>query len=211
MVDATLIQQCADPGLKPAIVEQFIERAGSQDPLAVTVRSGTRVVLVPKPTTPDEAMDLIRQNIGRNTIRVGITQYPAGLGIMEAGALKPDIVDACANLKMGTALFAKVYRIVMKWFGNPGEREVLPQVFDDAIIAWQTGYFEGMAVFRAADPGDVKVPEPDKEKPASDALEQSTDSAGEEVSDPVTDGARSDDPNKAGIRVDLSGIGAKYH
>ena len=48
MVDAALIQQCADPGLKPAIVEKFIAEAGSTDPLAVSVRSGTRVVLVPR-------------------------------------------------------------------------------------------------------------------------------------------------------------------
>ena len=85
MVDAALIKQCADPGLKPAIVERFIERAGSEDPLAITVRSGNRVVLVPKPATPDEAMELIRQHVGRNIVRVGVTQYPAGLGIMEAG------------------------------------------------------------------------------------------------------------------------------
>ena len=208
MVDAALIQQCADPGLKPAIVERFIERAGSQDPLAITVRSGNRIVLVPKPSTSDEAMELIRQHIGRNVIRVGITQYPAGLGIMEAGALRPDLVDPCENLRMGTALFAKVYRIVMKWYGNPMAEEVLPQVLDDAIIAWQTGYFEGMAVFRAPDPGEVKAPEPGGDESMIDAIEESADSAGEEVSDPVTDGARSDDPNKAGIRVDLSGIGA---
>ena len=63
MVDAALIKQCADPGLKPAIVERFIERAGSQDPLAITVRSGNRVVLVPKPATSDEAMELIRKGI----------------------------------------------------------------------------------------------------------------------------------------------------
>lgn len=209
MVDATLIKQCADPGLKPAIVEQFIERAGSQDPLAVTVRSGNRMVLVPKPGTPDEAMELVRQHVGRNVIRVGITQYPAGLGIMEAGELRPDLVDPCENLRMGTALFAKVYRVVTKWYGNPTEKEVLPQVFDDAIIAWQTGYFEGTAVFRAADPGEVKVPDPEKDEPASDAVEQSVDAAGEEVSDPVKDEVRGDDPNKAGIRVDLSGIGAE--
>ena len=110
---------------------------------------------------------------------------------------------------MGTALFAKVYRIVMKWYGNPTEKEVLPQVFDDAIIAWQTGYFEGTAVFRAPDPGEVEVPEPDKQEPASDAIKQSADSAGGEVSDPAEDEARGDDPNKAGIRVDLSGIGAE--
>lgn len=107
---------------------------------------------------------------------------------------------------MGSALFAKVYRIVMKWYGDPTAKEVLPQVFDDAIIAWQTGYFEGMAVFRAPDPGEVKAPEPGGDESTIDA---SADSAGEEVSDPVTNGARSDDPNKAGIRVDLSGIGAK--
>ena len=208
MVDAALIHQCADPGLKPAIVEQFIERAGSQDPLAITARSGNRVVLVPKPATPAEAMELIRQHIGRDVVRVGVTQYPAGLGIMEAGELKPDLVDPCENLRMGTALFAKVYRIVMKWYGNPTEKEVLPQVLDDAIIAWQTGYFEGTAVFRAPDPVEVEVAEPDQEKPASDAIEQSS-STGEEVRDPVRDVARGYDPNTAGIRVDLSGIGAE--
>jgi hypothetical protein len=209
MVDAALIQQCADPGLKPAIVEQLIERAGSQDPLAVTVRSGNRIVLVPKPGTPDEAMELVRLHVGRNIVRVGVTQYPAGLGIMEAGALRPDLVDPCENLRMGTALFAKVYRLVTKWYGNPTENEVLPQVLDDAIIAWQTGYFEGTAVFRAPDPGEVKAPETGRDEPTSDAIEQSADSAGSDSSEPSEDEARSDDPNKAGIRVDLSGIGAK--
>ncbi|WP_234189187.1 TraH family protein [Shinella sp. NM-101] len=209
MVDAALIKQCADPGLKPAIVEQFIERAGSQDPLAITVRSGNRMVLVPRPGTPDEAMKLIRQHVGRDMVRVGVTQYPAGLGIMEAGELKQDLVDPCENLRMGTALFARVYRIVTKWYGNPTEKEALPHVFDDAIVAWQTGYFEGTAVFRAPDLDEVELAAPDEEKPEIDADEQSADSAGEEVSDPVTDRARSDDPNKAGIRVDLSGIGAE--
>lgn len=209
MVDAALIKQCADPGLKPAIVEQFIERAGSQDPLAVTVRSGNRMVLVPRPGTPDEAMELIRQNLGRNVVRVGITQYPAGLGVMEAAALKSDLIDPCENLRMGTALFAKVYRIVTKWYGNPTEKEVLPQVFDDAIIAWRTGYFDGIAVFRAPDPGEVKAPEPRKDEPTSDAIEESADSAGLDASKPSEDEARGDDPNKAGIRVDLSGIGAE--
>ncbi|WP_064697395.1 TraH family protein [Rhizobium aegyptiacum] len=209
MVDAALIQQCADPGLKPALVNQFIERAGSQDPLAVTVRSGNRVVLVPKPTTSDEAMELIRQNIGRNTLRVGITQYPAGLGVMEAGELRPDIVDACANLKMGTALFGKVYRIVAKWYGNPTNEEVLPQVFDDAIIAWQTGYFEGKAVFRTPEEGEVKEIASDKEQPMNEAVEQLEESVGDEVGDPPAVNARDEDPNQAGIRVDLSGIGAE--
>lgn len=207
MVDAALIKECSDPGLKSAIVEQFIEQAGSQDPLAVTVRSGNRVVLVPRPKTVEEALVLIRDNLGRNTVRVGITQYPAGLGIVEAGQMKPDLVDACENMRMGTALFAKVYRIVTKWHGNPTERQVLAQVFDDAIIAWQTGYFEGTAVFRAPDPANSKrtqqtendrvravMEKPPIEKSADDVL-------GASDIQPIAE------PNKAGIRVDLSGIG----
>ncbi|MCW0001885.1 TraH family protein [Pararhizobium sp. YC-54] len=206
MIDAALIQQCADKALKPEIVEMFIERAGSQDPLAVTVRSGNRIVLVQRPTTPDEALALIRDNLGRNTVRVGITQYPAGLGIIEAGQLKPDLIEPCENIRMGTALFAKVYRIVTKWYGNPTAKEVLPQVFDDAIIAWQTGYFEGTAVFRAPDPGEAElaVPEPEKDEPAE--------VQGDHDKDPSeTDSGESvmSNPNNAGIRIDLSGIGAK--
>ncbi|MBX4962643.1 TraH family protein [Rhizobium binae] len=207
MVDAALIQQCADPGLKPAIIEQFIARAGSEDPLAVTVRSGNRVVLVPKPKTADEAMDVIRKHIGRNATRVGITQYPAGLGILEAGQLKPDLVDACANIRMGTALFAKVYRIVLKWYGNPTGEEALPQVLDDAIIAWQTGYFEGEAVFRTPDPDDEKRAEP--EPLASESADERSRDGEQEDDAEIPADAVASDPNKAGIRIDLSGIGAQ--
>ncbi|MVA22185.1 conjugal transfer protein TraH [Agrobacterium vitis] len=206
MVDAALIKECSDPGLKPAIVEQFIEQAGAPDPLAVTVRSGNRVVLVPRPKTAEEALALIRENLGRNTVRVGITQYPAGLGIVEAGQLKPDLVDACANIRMGTALFAKVYRIVTKWYGNPTERQVLPQVFDDAIIAWQTGYFEGKAVFRAEDPNDVELAQPG---PVSrDGADTQAGFPESEAKSEMPAEASASDPNKAGIRIDLSGIGA---
>lgn len=207
MVDAALIQQCADPGLKPAIVGEFIARAGSEDPLAVTVRSGNRVVLVAKPKTEDEAMDLIRKHIGRETIRVGITQYPAGLGILEAGQLKPDLVDACANIRMGTALFARVYRIVLKWYGNPTGEEGARQVFEDAIIAWQMGHFEGEAVFRTPDPGDEIRAEP--EPAESDEVGVQTGDRREEDDTELPADAVSSDPNKAGIRIDLSGIGAK--
>lgn len=207
MVDAALIKECSDPGLKPAIVEQFIERAGEPEPLAVTVRSGNRVVLVPRPNTAEEALALIRDNLGRNTVRVGITQYPAGLGIIEAGELKPDIVDACENIRMGTALFAKVYRIVTKWYGNPTASDVLPQVFDDAIIAWQTGYFEGTAVFRAEDPGDVKLAQPEPVR--RDGSETQVDLPENEATAEEPAEASASDPNKAGIRIDLSGIGSK--
>jgi hypothetical protein len=207
MVDAVLIKECSDPGLKPAIVEQFIEQAGSQDPLAVTVRSGNGVVLVPRPKTAEEALALIRDNLGRNTVRVGITQYPAGVGIVEAGEMKPDLVDACENIRMGTALFAKVYRIVTKWYGNPTEKDVLPQVFDDAIIAWQTGYFEGAAVFRAEDPGQEKITRPataDTEKYENGADPNEDNASMATATDTVAS-----DPNKAGIRIDLSGIGTR--
>ncbi len=205
MVDAALIKQCADPSLTPAIVERFIERGGAQDPLAISVRSGNRVVLVPKPTSPDEAMELVRQHVGREVVRVGLTQYPAGLGLVDTHELKPELVDACANLRIGTALFAKVYRIVTKWYGNPTSKEVMPQVFDDAIIAWQTGYFEGTAVFRAEDPRDVKLTEP----PPEDADKLPVGATRKmEPQEPTVDGGDSNvDPNKAGIRIDLSKIG----
>lgn len=205
MVDAALIQQCADPGLKPAIVETFIERAGSQDPLAVTVRSGNRVVLVPRPATPDQAMDLIRQHVGRNTVRVGITQFPAGVGVMETGELKLDLVDACANLRMGTALFAKVYRIVTKWYGN-----AVDEAFEDAIIAWQTGYFEGTAVFSAPDPGKVELATPKSDPAPGEDDANVGEQAGKVEESAGQEGKRKGegDPNKAGIRVDLLGIGA---
>ncbi len=207
MLDAVLIQQCADPSLKPAIVEQFIAMAGSQDPLAVTVRSGNRVVLVPRPTTPEEALALIRDNLSRNTVRVGITQYPAGVGIVEAGRLKQDMVEPCENIRMGTALFAKVFRIVSKWYGNPTAKEVLPQVMDDAVIAWQTGYFEGAAVFRAEDPGQEKTARPETVDPEKSEEDSDLVEAGNTVKPPNE--AVASDPNKASIRIDLSGIGSR--
>lgn len=207
MVDALLIQQCADKALKPEIVEMFIERAGSQDPLGVTVRSGNRIVPVPKPTTPVEALALIRDNLGRNTVRVGITQYPAGLGIIETGQLKPDLIEPCPNIRMGTALFAKVYRVVTKWYGNPTAKEVLPQVFDDAIIAWQTGFFEGTAVFRASDPGDVKLAQP--ESMLRDGADAQAGLPENEAEFEVPADTVASDASKAGIRVDLTGIGGR--
>ncbi|MBB5538772.1 TraH family protein [Rhizobium giardinii] len=209
MVDAALIKECADHGLKPAIVEKFIAEAGTDDPLTVTVRSGKRVVLIPKPSTPEEAMALIRQNIGRNVVRVGITQYPAGLGVLEAGALKPDLVDACANLRMGTALFAKIYRVILKWYGNPTGEEAERQVLEDALIAWQSGYFEGEAVFRTPDPRETEVAEPNRDVPGNDDAEKSEAPGADEQSEPAENPDLDGDPDKAGIRIDLSGLGAK--
>ncbi|WP_315927456.1 TraH family protein [Mesorhizobium sp. SP-1A] len=202
MLDAALIEKCADPSLSPAIVEQFVEAAGSPDPLAITVKSGGRLILVPKPKTPDEAMEIVRENVGRAIVRVGLTQFPAGVGVKDPSALKPDLVDPCENLKMGTKMFAKIMRIVAKWYGNPTENEVQPRIFEDAVHAWKTGEFEGREVFRAEDPGtDWQVP--DVARKTEDA----------EPADGVA-GARDERPAEtdtasAGIRIDLSRINGK--
>jgi len=152
MVDAALIEKCADPSLAPAIVEQFVAAAGSEDPLAITVKSGDRVVLVAKPKTPEDVLDLMKQHVGKASVRVGITQFPAGVGNTDTNQLDTGLSDACENLRKGTALFAKVARIVTKWYGNPTSEEVVPQMFEDAVFAWNTGEFEGTKVFQAEDP-----------------------------------------------------------
>jgi len=202
MVDAALIRQCADPTLKPAIVEKFIAQAGSPDPLSVSVRSGNSVILVPQAKTPEEAMALIGQYVGQAVVRVGITQYPAGLGIKDVSQLKPDLVDSCANIRVGTALFGKVYRIVTKWYGN-----AVDEAFEDAVISWRSGYFEGKAVFTAPDPGNVKLAEPKQDEPGIEpgVIGDVKPKDQEGLHAPEADGAS--DPNRAGIRVDLSGIG----
>jgi hypothetical protein len=209
MIDAALIQQCADPGLKPAIVEKFIAEAGSTDALAVTVRVGDRVVLEPTPRRTDEAMTLIRQHLGKAVVRVGVTQYPAGLGVADVAELEPDLLDACANIRMGTRLFGKVYRIVTKWYGN-----TVDEAFDDAIYAWKTEYFEGRAVFSEPDPGEMGLAEP---KQAPPELSEGPGSSEEDASEgavasgvPTQRDTPPGDPNKAGIRIDLSGIGGPY-
>jgi hypothetical protein len=199
MIDAALIEKCADPALKPAIVERFIAEAGSSDPLTVTVRSGDRVVLVPKPTSPGDALAIVRQYVGKAVVRVGITQYPAGFGIKDPSELKPDLVDACENIRMGTALFGKVYRIVTKWYGN-----AVDEAFDDAIYAWKTGYFDGKTVFSEPDPGDVKLATP----APSDATTRE-DQTGTPAAALRDDQAVDKNPNSAGIRIDLSAIGGR--
>lgn len=204
MLDAALIQQCADPSLKPAIVEQFVTAAGANDPLAVTVKSGGRLILVPKATTQDEAMAIVRQYVGKAVVRVGLTQFPAGVGVKDAADLKPDLVDPCENLRKGTAMFAKVLRIVAKWYGNPKNDDVFPQIFDDAVYAWKTGEFEGVSVFQAEDPG--------KSVTIDNVLPAHQDKATVDL--PPTDtGAESiekgESVGSAEMRIDLSRIGGK--
>ncbi|NRP75601.1 hypothetical protein ILFOPFJJ_06524 [Ensifer psoraleae] len=147
MLDATLIKECADPSLKPAIVEQFVAAAGSPDPLAISVKSGGRLILVPKAATADAALAIVRQYVGKAVVRVGLTQFPADVGVKNAADLQLDLVDSCENLRKGTSMFAKVLRIVAKWYGNPESEDVFPQIFEDAVYAWKTGEFEGVSVF----------------------------------------------------------------
>lgn len=203
MIDAAIIHQCADPGLKPAIVEKFIRAAGSADPLAVTIRAGNRVILVTPPKTPDDAMELVRRYVGQAMVRVGVTQYPAGLGVTDVAELKADLVDTCANIRMGSALFGKVYRIVTKWYGAR-----VDDAFGDAIDAWKTGYFDGKYVFDLPDSGSLPAP-----KGALDAGDKPLDDhhAARPAIAPdkgTPQDKQPDDPNKAGIRIDLTGIGA---
>lgn len=204
MIDAALIHECSDSALPPAIVEKFIAVAGSPDPLAVSVRAGNRVILVPAPKTPAEALDLVRHYVGYAVVRVGHTQYPAGLGITEASEVLPDLVDACANIGLGTALFTSVYRIVeMQSKASP------ETVFEKAVVAWRAGSFQGAAVFTATDPA-----EPDSKSESNDAHASTA-----PEDQPLADDRESDlkavgevlldvnDPNSAGIRIDLSGVG----
>ncbi|NEI03011.1 TraH family protein [Rhizobium leguminosarum] len=205
MLDAAMIQECADPSLTPAIVEQFVQRAGSSDPLAVTVKAGGRLILVPKAKTPDEAMDFIRQYVGQAVVRVGITQVPAGVGIKDVSELKSDLVRACENLRLGTGMFAKVVRIVARWYGNPTDKQVFPQIFEDAVYAWKTGEFEGVSVFRAEDPGvSVKMIVPPV---VEQDLDTETDTA--PASSTLKESENSGRVGAAEMRIDLSRIGAK--
>ncbi len=198
MLEAALVKECADPSLKPAIVQQFVQAVGSDDPLAITVKSGGRLILIPKPKTPEEAIEIVRENIGGSVVRVGLTQIPAGIGLRDASELKADLVDPCANLRMGTMMFAKILRIVANWYGNPTSEEVFPQLFDDAVHAWQTGKFEGESVFQAENPGGAVVQK----------SEEAVDDA-EEAPEAEATPQEKDEPSKpddAGIRVDLTRI-----
>jgi len=199
MLDAALIKECGDPSLKPAIVEQFVQAVGSEDPLAISVRSGGRLILIPKPKTSEEAIEIVRENIGRSVVRVGLTQIPAGIGLKDASELEVDLVDPCVNLRMGTAMFAKILRIVANWYGNPTSEEVFPQLFDDAIHAWRTGTFEGESVFQAEDPGGAVLQQLSVfERDAAIHKEE------DEIVE-VPDQAQTK-PNDAGIRIDLTRI-----
>lgn len=208
MVDAALIRECADPALRPAIVETFLAKVGTNDPLALTIRAGNRVILVPPPKTPDQALALVRRWVGEAEVRVGVTRYPAGVGLKDPSEIGVDLLEPCANLRMGTALFGKVWRIVVKWYGA-----AVPEAFDDAILAWRTGTFEGRAVFLELDPGPLKGTDQDRRQSAGDedgrpppdkSVVRAETSREFRSSDPRR---IDEDPRRAEMRIDLSGAG----
>lgn len=163
MVDVALVHACTDPALKPAIAEKFLDKVGTADPLAVSIRAGNRVILVPPAQTPDEALALVRRFVGEAEVRVGITRFPAGLGVNDPSEIGVDLFEPCANLRLGTALFGKVWRIVVKWYGA-----AVLEAFDDAIMAWRTGTFEGKTVFLEPDPGPLNAASRDRKPSVGD-------------------------------------------
>lgn len=215
-MDAELLKECADPSLKPAVIEQFIDQAGSTDPLAISVTSDGRRVLVPRPRSPEEAMAIVRDYVGKAVVRVGITQYPAGVGVTDVSEIDDDLVEPCSNLRNGTAMFAKIMRIVARWYGDPKEEDKLPQIFDDAVVAWQTGEFHGIGVFQAEDPHPVKMRRMENAGNEKQARVELNDGSAEVEAatgpSPKAQAADQPDvdvekPDNAGIRINLSHIG----
>jgi hypothetical protein len=208
MVDAALVHACADPALKPAIVERFIDKVGTNDPLALSIRVGNRVILVPPAKTPDEALALVRRFVGEAEVRVGITRYPAGVGVKDPSEVGADLFEPCANLRLGTALFGKVWRIVVKWYGA-----AVPEAFDDAISAWRTGTFEGKAVFLEPDPGPLDAMSRDRKPSVGDEDRPPPSGDTPPRVDPLRETPPSvphrldEDPRRAEMRIDLTGAG----
>lgn len=202
MFDVALIQQCADPGIEIATVERFIAAAGSDNPLAISITSGNRTILPEAPQTVDQAMTLLQRFVGKAIVRVGVTLYPAGNGVSDVAQLNSDLLDPCENIRMGTALFGKIYRVVAHSHGTSGEA-----VFSEAIEAWQTGTFGGTYVFGEPDPGPLPVQRTTGEETAAQVdasvldAPQATPADGNQ-GPPLS----TEDPYKAGMRVDLTGI-----
>lgn len=202
MFDAALIQQCADPGIEVAIVERFIAEAGSDNPFRVTITSGNRVILPEQPTNAEDAVRLIQRFVSQATVRVGITQFPAGYGIADAAQITPAIVDACENIRIGTALFGKVYRVVAH-----ASDAADAAIFSAAVAAWRTGLFKERYVFGEPDPEVASEENQDREAKFEHS-EMASDRAFTSVN-PASGESENQDPNKAGIRIDISGVNGR--
>ena len=190
MIDVDLIQQCADPRLEVAIVQQFVAEMNAPDHLAIRVFQGEKMILVPAPKSAEEAVATIRQWVGKANVRVGLTQFPAGLGVSDPSEIGLELFDTCENLRLGTELFGKVLRIV----GERHEEGEAPR-FQTAVQAYFTGWFAGEQVFYAEEPESTR---PSEAVPAQ---------ADVSPADAESDSAVPADPNLAGIRINLSVLG----
>lgn len=202
MIDPELIQMCADPRLEVEIAQQFVAEMNAADHLTVFVSQGNRTILVPKPETIEQAIQTTQEWVGKANVRVGLTQYPAGLGVTEPSQIGYDLFDNCENLRMGTELFGKALRVVTKWYGGPAE-----PAFDDAIHAYRTGWFEGERIFYAEDPGNVEVATPDRSTTQAEASSGGEPDAAPDRG-PSEPPFSDQDPNSASMRIDLSGVSA---
>lgn len=99
-------------------------------------------------------------------------------------------------------MFAKVLRIVAKWYGNPKSQDAFPHIFGDAIYAWKTGEFEGVSVFQAPDPGGSMPP--DYAWPFDKEDDNTGTAPAAESESPEDDAAGSVE-----MRIDLSRIGGR--
>lgn len=189
MIDVDLIQQCADPHLEVAVVQQFVAEMNAPDHLTIRVFQGEKLTLVPAPKSAEEAVETTRQWVGKANVRVGLTQYPAGLGVTDPSEIGLELFDTCENLRLGTELFGKVLRIV-------GERDEEGEAsgFEMAVKAYFTGWFEGEEVFYAEVPFQHQNGE---EQTSVQRPPQSVDPTNS--SEP-----EQKNPNQAGIRIDLS-------
>ena len=189
MIDVDLIEQCADPRLEVAIVQQFVAEMNAPNHLTIRVFQRDKMVLIPAPKSVEEAVETTRQWVGKANVRVGLTQYPAGLGVSDPSEIGLELFDTCENLRLGTELFGNVLRIV-------GERHEEGDVsgFQTAVQAYFTGWFEGEQVFYAEKPESTRTSEA---VPAQAEVSPA-------YAEAVRDSAVQADPNLAGIRIDLS-------
>ncbi|MEW4461467.1 conjugal transfer protein TraH [Roseibium algicola] len=189
MIDVDLIQQCADRRLEFAVVQQFVAEMNAPDHLMVRVFQGDKMVLVPPPKSAEQAIETTRQWVGKANVRVGLTQYPAGLGVTDPSDIRFELFDTCENLRLGTELFWKILRIV-------GEQEEVDEAsrFETAVKAYFTGWFEGEQVFYEEEPQSTR---PSEAVPAEVDISPADAEAARDSAVPA-------DPNLAGIRIDLS-------
>lgn len=188
MFDPAFLEHCADPGVKIEIVERFVAAVGTENPLAISITSGNRVILPEPQKTPEEAVVLAQRFVGQAVVRAGVTQFPVGVGISDASEINVDLFDACKNVGMGTAMFSKVYRIVAH---ARAAKDVT--VLREALDAWRTGQFDGAYVFATPDPEPQELEHAATHESAVEAPSSSPEHT-------------EADPNTAGIRVPLPAI-----